>query len=128
MRFSRCRKCSRCPLWDASGTPRHSGAAERGAREDLRPLLRASRRRRRCLRGVTSMLPEPERAVLLAMSHERRAAFAAGVTERVLDLYMDCATPYRGNVWEAITLAWDRAAGVAVPEETATRLAKALDQ
>ncbi|WP_331718632.1 hypothetical protein OG985_49670 (plasmid) [Streptomyces sp. NBC_00289] len=74
------------------------------------------------------MLPESEFAVILGMSPEQRAAFVAGVAERVFDLYMDCARPYRSNVWEAITAAWGRASGETIPGETAARLAEALDQ
>ncbi|MEU4089021.1 hypothetical protein [Streptomyces aureus] len=54
------------------------------------------------------MPPRPEFARLLPMSHERRAAFAAGVIEWVFGLYEDRATPYRDDVREAITAAWDQ--------------------
>ncbi|MGW1070916.1 hypothetical protein ACWD4F_41285 [Streptomyces aureus] len=74
------------------------------------------------------MPPRPEFALLLPMSHERRAAFAAGVIERVFGLYEDCATPCRDDVREAITAAWDRACGEVVSEATADRLAAALDE
>jgi hypothetical protein len=74
------------------------------------------------------MLPKSSFADLLKMTPEQRTAFAAGCAERVYDLYERHAKPYRDEVWEAITLSWQRAAGKKVPDDVAKRLVTALDE
>ncbi|MET7458615.1 hypothetical protein ABZT03_43830 [Streptomyces sp. NPDC005574] len=74
------------------------------------------------------MLPKSHFAILLKMSPQQCAAFAAGVTERVFDLYLACAAPYRGDVWEAVKTAWNLASGETAHQATATCLADTLDE
>jgi hypothetical protein len=41
-----------------------------------------------------------------SLTHEQRVAFAAGVAERVLDIYAGVAKPYRSSVEAAIDAVW----------------------
>lgn len=74
------------------------------------------------------MLPQSVANQLARMSPEQRAAFAAGAAERVFDLYMDCAKPYRDHVWNAIELAWSRASGASLAGDAVARLLAELDR